>query len=60
MSEPALAPVQTYWDFSREEWSRLRAATPLTLSEQDLTELRGLNRRVSLADLLPYQFKLRH
>ena len=51
MSEPALAPVQTYWDFSREEWSRLRAATPLTLSEQDLAELRGLNRRVSLAEV---------
>jgi type I pantothenate kinase len=38
-------------DFSREEWARLRQATPLTLTEADLEELRGLNEEVSLADV---------
>lgn len=40
-----------YVDFDRESWSRLRAATPLTLGEADLAELQGLNERVSLADV---------
>lgn len=38
-------------DFDRSEWSRLRANTPLTLSEADLAELQGLNERVSLAEV---------
>lgn len=37
-----------YARFSREDWAKLRAATPLTLSESDLNELRGLNEYVSL------------
>ena len=37
-----------YARFSREDWAKLRAATPLTLSESDLSELRGLNEYVSL------------
>lgn len=40
-----------YLDFEREPWSRLRAATPLTLSESDLDELRGINEHVSLAEV---------
>jgi type I pantothenate kinase len=40
-----------YLDFEREAWSRLRAATPLTLSQDDLDELRGINERVSLAEV---------
>ena len=40
-----------YLDFDRESWARLRAATPLTLSETDLAELRGINDRVSLAEV---------
>jgi len=38
--EPQLDP---YVDFSREEWSKLRASTPLTLTEGDLEQLRGLD-----------------
>jgi type I pantothenate kinase len=38
-------------DFARSEWARLRANTPLTLSEADLAELQGLNERVSLAEV---------
>jgi type I pantothenate kinase len=34
--------------FSRHEWARLRAATPLTLSEPELQALRGVNEHVTL------------
>lgn len=37
--------------FDRAAWSGLRASTPLTLSERDLAELRGLNEPVSLAEV---------
>ena len=40
-----------YVDFDRASWARLRAATPLTLSEADLAELRGINERVSLDEV---------
>ena len=40
-----------YLDFDRGAWAALRAATPLTLSEADLSELQGLNERVSLAEV---------
>jgi len=41
----------SYLDFDRSAWSALRAATPLTLSEADLAELRGLNEQVSLEEV---------
>ena len=37
--------------FTRAEWARLRADTPLTLTEDDLTRLRGLNDRVLLDEV---------
>src|SRR5260221_868310 len=40
-----------YLDFDRASWSRLRAATPLTLGEADLVELQGINERVSLEEV---------
>jgi type I pantothenate kinase len=40
-----------YLDFDRAQWSGLRAATPLTLSETDLVALRGLNEPVSLTEV---------
>src|SRR5438552_17079998 len=40
-----------YIQFSREEWGRLRAATPLTLTEEDLAELHGINEKVSLDEV---------
>jgi len=43
--------ISRYQSFSREEWSRLRASTPLTLTEQDLVELRGINERISLDEV---------
>ena len=43
--------VSRYTNFSRTEWSRLRDATPLTLSEADLTELQGLNEQLSMREV---------
>jgi len=44
--------LAAYSDFSRAEWARLRAATPLTLSEADLAELVGQNEPLSLDDVV--------
>ncbi|HEV8149135.1 MAG TPA: type I pantothenate kinase [Gemmatimonadales bacterium] len=41
-----------YTNFSRAEWAKLRAATPLTLSEADLAELQGQNEQLSLAEVV--------
>ena len=38
-------------DFSRAEWARLRASTPLTLIDSDLTTLRGINERIDLDEV---------
>jgi len=40
-----------YLVFSRRDWAALRASTPLWLSDADLEQLRGVNARVSLADV---------
>ena len=37
--------------FSRDEWARLRASTPMTLTDDDLETLRGLNEQVSLLEV---------
>jgi type I pantothenate kinase len=44
-------PVSPYLSFTHAEWGQLRAATPLTLTEADLARLRGLNDKVSLAEV---------
>ena len=44
--------LSPYATFDREAWSRLRAATPLTLDEADLAQLRGLNDRVDLDEVV--------
>jgi pantothenate kinase len=36
MDAPDEAELDPYVDFTREEWSRLRASTPLSLAENDL------------------------
>ncbi len=40
-----------FFEFTREEWSRLRAATPLTLDDRDLAEMQGLNERLDLDEV---------
>jgi len=44
--------LSRYQHFTRAEWARLRADTPLTLTEEDLIRLRGLNDRVSLGEVV--------
>ena len=44
-------PFSPYLYFSRSEWAQLRKSTPLTLSEADLQELKGLNEEVSLNEV---------
>lgn len=45
---PALAPHRV---FTRDAWSKLRAGTPMTLTEDDIVRLRGLNDPVSLDEV---------
>ncbi|MDF0535963.1 type I pantothenate kinase [Shewanella sp. A32] len=40
-----------YMPFSRDSWAQLRNAVPLTLTENDLAELRGINEKVSLSEV---------
>jgi type I pantothenate kinase len=40
-----------YLTFGRDEWADLRAATPLTLREAELTDLRGINDRIDLDEV---------
>ncbi len=44
-------PLSPYIDLTREEWSRLRNSTPLTLTEDNLAQLRGINERISLGEV---------
>jgi type I pantothenate kinase len=40
-----------YQSFTRPEWARLRANTPLTLTERDLDEIRGINEHLDLDEV---------
>jgi type I pantothenate kinase len=43
--------VTPFLEFSRDEWRSLRAATPLTLSAEDLAQIQGINERLSLSEV---------
>jgi type I pantothenate kinase len=43
--------VSPFRRFDREEWAKLREDTPMTLTQADLDELRGLNDRIDLAEV---------
>lgn len=45
-------PFSPYRYFDRDAWSALRNSTPLTLSQEDLDELRGLNEALSLDEVV--------
>jgi type I pantothenate kinase len=53
MSKKASRHAQTeqYTEYTREEWSGLRNSTPLTLDENDLANLRGINENIDLAEV---------
>ena len=46
-----IADLSRYMTFTAEQWGRLRAATPLTLTEDDVDRLRGLNDALSLDEV---------
>src|SRR3954451_20690523 len=48
---PDETELDPYVDFTREEWSRLRASTPLSLAEHDLAALRGLNEPMPMLEV---------
>ena len=41
-----------YLSFDRDEWADLRAATPLTLREEDLDSLQGINERIDIDEVV--------
>jgi type I pantothenate kinase len=43
--------VGRYLEFNRDEWKDLRAATPLTMRERDLDDLRGINDKLSIDEV---------
>ena len=42
---------ERYVNFDRQQWADLRAATPMTLREADLEDLRGINERIDLDEV---------
>ena len=48
----ALKAPSRFLSFERDEWRRLRSATPLTLTDADLSALQGLNERLSLDEIV--------
>ncbi len=51
MSYPANLQYSPYRVFSREEWARLRADTPMTLEESELEQLSGLIEELSVEEV---------
>lgn len=48
---PHRQPISPWVEFDRPEWAALRSSTPLTLDEDDLDRLRGINERISLDEV---------
>lgn len=52
MSERKTSRFSPYSLFSRSEWARLRADTPMTLTQEDLDPLGGLTEQVSVEEVV--------
>ena len=50
--EYSVEGVSPYRVFTRDEWAKLRADTPLTLSLEDLVKLQSLNDPISLEEVV--------
>jgi type I pantothenate kinase len=44
--------LSPYRMFTREEWAKLRADTPMTLSDEELAKLSGVNERISAEEVV--------
>ena len=51
-ASPAEGDLSPYRSFGREEWARLRADTPLTLTADEVTRLQSLNDPISLDEVV--------
>ncbi|HEX2215255.1 MAG TPA: type I pantothenate kinase [Xanthobacteraceae bacterium] len=51
MDQRADDQLSPYRTFSREEWARLRADTPMTLTGDEITRLRSLHDRLDMAEV---------
>ena len=51
MTHPAHLQYSPYRIFTREEWARLRADTPMTLRESELEQLSGLIEELSVREV---------
>ena len=51
LMETLARAVSPFRRFDRDEWSKLRADTPMTLTQVDLDELRGLNDKIDLQEV---------
>ena len=47
----AFTDESRHLSFNRDEWAELRAATPLTLREPELDQLRGINERIDIDEV---------
>ncbi len=50
-SSVSSSSISRYDSFTREQWSSLRASTPLLVNEEELSALRGINETVSLGEV---------
>ncbi|MEU5692005.1 type I pantothenate kinase [Actinosynnema sp. NPDC020468] len=41
-----------YFEFNRAEWAELRESTPMTLTEDDLVDLQGVNEELSVEEIV--------
>lgn len=51
MTTATRATHSPFRTFTRAEWARLRGATPLSLGEEDLAQLRGVDEGLSIAEV---------
>jgi type I pantothenate kinase len=51
VTAPEQVEVSRFLEFTRAQWAKLRASTPLPLSEAQLKGLAGINERMSLAEV---------
>lgn len=46
-----MTDIDPYLTFEAEAWARLRAATPMTLDQQDIDRLQGVNEQLSIHEI---------
>ena len=51
MTAPDFAGLKTHTAFTLDQWRQLRANTSLTITEQELEEMRGVNENLSITDV---------